>query len=232
MGKRDKNRDKYVLDEYIPLNVQEAYKEIRTNIKFALSKEGCKKIMVSGPNIGVGSTITCINLAASFAQLHMKTLIIDCDLRSPEVNTLLHGKTLLGLTEFLAGNTELDSIIQTSTYDYLDFICAGGKVSNPAEILGEAKMEILMQKLEQQYEYIFINTPPINLVTDGKVLADQIDGVIVVIKQNETTYKDLENMLWHLKKVNAPILGTILNSCRVTRREKYRYKIYNKITKS
>ena len=231
MKKENRVEDKYILNECIPLNVQEAYKGVRTNIEFVLDKEGCKKIMISGPEIGVGSTTTCINLAASFAQAGKSTLIIDCDLRNLELNTLLQETNAPGLTEFLLKDVKLDAIIQKSGYDHLDIVCVGRGTAHPSEILSTEKFKSLMQQLEQKYEYIFVNTSPINLVADGRILASQMDGVVIVVKQDETTHKELEEMLGHLKKVNATILGTVLNGCRVSRKEKRKYKVYNKVDK-
>lgn len=231
MKKKSKVGERHILNEYVPLNVQEAYRGIRTNIECALNKEGCKKIMVSGPEIGVGSTITCINLAISFAQAGMEVLVIDCDLRNSEVNALLQGTTLLGLTELLQEGIDINTIIQKSHYEHLDFIGAGGKVANPTELLGSENLKKLMVQLEKRYQYIFVNVAPINLVSDGRILAAQMDGVIVVIKQDKTTHKELEKMLCYLYKVNAPILGTIFNSCRVSRKEKRKYKLYNRVSK-
>lgn len=226
---RKRYRREYILNEPISLNVKEAYKGIRTNVEFALEKESCKKIMVGGPDIGVGSTMTCLNLAVSFAQAGARVLVIDGDLRSPQLHLILDGETLLGLTDLLLENSKKEQVIQKSNYDNLDFISVGSKVLNPSELLNLVKMREIMQELEQHYEYIFVNVPPINMVVDGRIVANQMDGVIMVVKQNETTYKDMENMINHLKKANAPILGAVINSCRVSRSEKHKYKIYSKM---
>lgn len=228
MKKDTKTRIEYIWNDYMPLNVKEAYKGIRTNIEFAMDSEECKRIMVSSPVSETGNTSVCINLAVSFANTGAKVLVIDCDLRSPRVHQLLGGKTLQGVAEVLQGKSVLKEILQTSSHENLDFIGAGGKTANPSELLNSSSMKLLIQELAQYYEYIFINTPPINLVTDGRALASQMNGVVLVVKQDQTAYKDLEDCLEHLRKVNAHVLGTVLNQCRVSIREKKRYKIYDK----
>lgn len=210
----------------------EAYRLARSNIEFSIIGSGCKVIIVTSADIGDGKTTTAINVAGAFAmQVDKKTLIIDCDLRKPRVAKYLKLKAKFGLTNYLCNGVELDKIIYKTDINGLSAIYSGDIPPNPAELLESRQMLELLEQLKQQFDYIVIDTPPINIVIDALSLAKHTDGIAVVIRENKTTYKDIDAMLDTFKIANIKLLGFILNGCKGSSSgSKYyhnKYKNYN-----
>jgi len=159
-----------VLNEKSSFHVKEAYKALRTNIVFSIPHDGAKKIIVTSALAGEGKSTNCLNLAISFAQTGAKVLIIDCDLRKPNVANLLNIAPTPGLSNVLANLNTVDSVIVHSDYANLDVIPSGDMPPNPAELLGSATMRDTLDKLSDLYEYIFLDTSPVNIVTDAAVI--------------------------------------------------------------
>ena len=192
--------------------VNEAYKTARTNVMFALSSEkGCKKIIVTSASPGEGKTTTCLNLAIAFAQTESKVLVIDGDLRKPRIYRHLGLSREDGLSDVLCGMITLEKAIKHCEKQNLDCITSGQIPPNPAELLSSKEMEQLLAELAQRYDYIFIDTPPVTLVTEAAAMAKFVSGVIVVVRQNYTIQESIQRARTNLEFANAKILGYILN---------------------
>ena len=192
--------------------VKEAYKSARTNIRFSLSgAKGCKKIIVTSASPGEGKTTTCINLAIAFAQTDAKVLIIDADLRKPRLNRHLALERENGLSDLLCGLIESKDAIKHCTAHNLDCITSGQIPPNPAELLSSREFELLLEELGASYDYIFVDTPPVTVVTEAAAMAKAANGVILVVRQNNTIHESIERALANLKMTNAKLLGFILN---------------------
>lgn len=223
LNKHKQYENSSILDSNSSFDIKESYKVIRTNLIFSMLQEGCKKIVVSSAYSGEGKTSTCINLAITFAETGKKVIVLDGDLRKPRVHTILNGSKEQGLSHVLGGFSQLEEAIQTSTYENLDFITAGVVPPNPAELLASKEMDKVLKELSKIYDYIFIDTPPINVVTDGTILACKASGIVLVVKQNTTKYKDIQMVLEQLQMVQAKVLGTILNGIKISARGYGRY---------
>lgn len=191
---------------------KEAYKTARTNIRFSLSSgRGCKKIIVTSAGPGEGKTTTCLNLAIAFAQTKSRVLIIDADLRKPRINRHLSIDRENGLSDLLCGMISTNDAIKYCTRHNLDCITAGQIPPNPAELLSSKEMELLLEELSEGYDYIFIDTPPVTVVTEAAAMAKCVDGVIIVVRQNHTIAESVARARENLSLANAKILGYILN---------------------
>lgn len=212
----------------VPFDYEEAYKATRTNIIFSLAEktEGCKTIVITSAIPNEGKTTICLNLALSFAQTEAKVLVIDADLRKPKVHTYLNLENNIGLTNVLAGLDDISTAIKKHTSGF-DYIPSGHIPPNPVELLSSKKMEELLEQLSQSYDYIFIDTPPVMIVTDASALARYSTGVILVAKYMFTTRENLEKAISNLKFVNANILGILLNSLESAKRRTYK-KAYSR----
>ena len=211
------------IDSSLRFQISEAYKLARTNLMFSLLKEGCKKIVVSSSVSGEGKTTTAVHLAISLAQMNARVLLIDADLRKPKVNQFFSFNNTPGLTNYFGHQFELQKILHNTDYDSLSVICSGVMVPNPSELLASEKMTALLAELESQYDYIVIDTPPVNIVADALPLVKQCDGVVLVVRRGFSTYPELNKTIKNLEMINAKILGVIFNSAASGGKGNYRY---------
>lgn len=200
-----------VLNDKSPFHVKEAYKALRTNVVFTIPHEGAKKIIVTSALAGEGKSTNCLNLAISFAQTGAKVLIIDCDLRKPNIANLLNIPSAPGLSNVLANLNTIDSTIVHSDYANLDVIPSGDLPPNPAELLGSASMQNTLDKLSEIYEYIFLDTAPINIVTDAAAMSKMADGILIVVRQGKTDKENVAEAIKKLSFVEANVIGFVLN---------------------
>ena len=200
-----------ILNDKSSFHVKEAYKALRTNIVFAIPHDGCKKIIVTSANAGEGKSTNCLNLAISFAQTGAKVLLVDCDLRKPNVANLLNIASAPGLSNVLANLNTADSVIVHSDYPNLDVIPSGDMPPNPAELLGSNAMQETLDRLSEIYDYIFLDSSPINLVTDAAVLSKMAHGIVLVVRQGRTDKESVADAIKKLSFVGANIIGFILN---------------------
>jgi len=212
-------------------DITESYKTARTNIIYSLVDDNSKTVCVSSPSPSEGKTTTCINLAITFAQTGAKVLLIDGDLRKPLIHRYLKLQAKPGLTNVLGGFSLLEDSIQKTTHDNLDVLVCGHIPPNPVEILASKNMQGVLETLKTQYDYIFIDSPPVNTVTDVAVLSEVVSGIVLVIRQGVTLFDDVAEAIEKLKLVNAKILGFVLNEVNESSKYYNRKKSYKKYYK-
>lgn len=208
--------------------ISEQYRTIRTNIEYSNVDQDKKTILVTSSDKNEGKTTTVSNLAVSFANLNKKILLIDCDLRNASIHKMFRLNNIYGLTDILAKDRAVDKCIQETELENLYVLTAGAIPPNPAEILSSEKMKNLIEDLKNIYDYIFIDTPPIGLVTDAGALSSFIDGVVLVVKSESIEKKYLEETKKKLDAVDARILGAILNSYKSEQKDYDYYSYYGK----
>ena len=214
-------RSSTLLTSGTPFSITEAYKAARTNITFALgTSKGCKRIIITSANPSEGKTTTTLNIAIAFAQTDAKVLVIDGDLRKPRIYRHLQLERKGGLSDVLCGFIDVDTAIHTCEPYGIDCITSGQIPPNPAELLASEAMGNLLDTLSERYDYIFIDTPPVTIVTEAAVLARYSNGVIIVARQNFTIHESLSKARENLLFADAKILGYILNDV-VTGRYNY-----------
>ncbi len=208
-----------IMDPGLKFRVEEAYKSIRTNIMLSVMKKGCKTIVVTSSVAGEGKTTTTTNLAISISQADQRVLLIDGDLRKPKVHHYFSIPNAPGLTNYLgasvnsraAQKVDLFSIIHPTEYKNLSVIASGSIPPNPAEILGSEPMADFLKEVAEHFDYIIIDTPPINVVSDALPVIRESDGVVVVVRSNASTHPELQKALDSLKFIDAKILGFVVN---------------------
>lgn len=225
------HRRALVVSSETPFEFVEAYKSLRTNLQFASVNKSLKKIIVTSSIPEEGKTTVAVNLAITMAEGGSRVLLVDADLRKPQVSKYLKIDTTRtgGLTTVIAGISSLDqSVIHFSDLEI--YVLPSGPVPpNPTEILGSQKMVALMDTLAEQYDYVVIDTPPVSVVTDAAVLSSNADGVVLVVRQNFTTYEMALRSKENLEKVGANILGCVLNALDIENVDKsYKYYQYKK----
>ncbi len=218
------NQRRQLLSDISSFSTKEAYRTLRTNIRFALRGEGCKSFCITSSAQGEGKSITIVNLAISFAEAGHKVLLIDADLRRPAIARLLVEKATPGLSNVLAGLSGEDAAIRASAYPGLDILLSGDVPPNPAELLGSERMADMLEKLSKRYDYILIDTPPVNIVSDTCVIANMLDGVLLLARQERSRKDNIKRAVNSLKLTGAKILGCVFNGVP---RETKGYYYYN-----
>ena len=204
-------------------SVKEAYNSIRTNLLFTQQGEKCPVFVVTSPTANNGKTINSINLAVSFAQMGKKTLLIDSDMRNPTMHRMFSIPAKNGLSEILAGLTDNISVSKTGI-ENLSVLTAGKIPPNPAELLSSSRMDKLLEFVKAHYDCVFIDTPPINIVTDSTLFAQKdITGYILIIKTDTTNIHDVKATVANLEHIEANILGFILNDVYSDKKKYYSY---------
>lgn len=226
--KEVENRKKTVLSEDTAFVAKESYKSSRTNIIFSTPDgDGCNVILFTSSVPGEGKTTTCVNTAISFAQTGVRVLLIEADMRRPRICECFNYEIKEGLSNVLGGFVEADKAIKhIDEYD-LDVLAAGWIPPNPTELLASRKIKEVLDALKEKYDYIFIDTPPVNTVTDAVLLTKYVSGVIVVVRSKYTMRQNLTKAVNTLKFSNAKILGFIVNDSYVSRNNT-RYRGYKK----
>ena len=238
-GKNSKSRRKHkhskidrIIGDSTDFDTVESYKSIRTNIMFSAPKcEKGKIIVVTSASPNEGKTTTSINLALIFAQMGVKVLLVDCDLRKPRVHRYLGLRRDEGVSNIICGYTELENAIHKNARENLDVITAGDIPPNPAELLENQRYADMIEQLQNEYDYIFIDTPPITVVTDAVVVMKHCTGSVLVARQGVTITDLFAIAVSETKKAKVKILGAIFHGSKEMtskrnyyQRGKYGYK--------
>ena len=210
----------------VPFEVVESYKNIRTNLIFMMSQSEKKSITISSSDQGVGNSTTAVNIAIAFAQLGDKVLLLDADMRIPTIHKKIKMQNTAGLSSILVGFNTFDDIVYHANSN-LDVLSSGPLPPNPSELLSSTKMKNLICELESRYDYILIDTPPIGVVTDALVVAQSTAGMILVVRNNVSTYEQIEKCIAQTKLANIKLFGAILNGTNGDQKYGYRKKRSN-----
>ena len=199
----------------------ESYRTLRTNIQYSSFDKDYKVIMVTSSEPGEGKSTTSGNLALCLAQGDKKVVLIDCDLRKPSIHKKFKVSNIVGLSDVIIGKEELVAALHR--YNKNLVILTSGKIPpNPYEMLSSKAMTALIENLKENFDYIILDTPPVQAVTDSQILSTKADGSILVVRSEKTKKDSVQNAIGLLKKVNANIIGTVLNGVDNSK-NKYNY---------
>lgn len=191
-------------------SVLEIYRSIRTNIEFCNIDENIKVIMVTSSQSNEGKSTFVSNLSITFSNLENKNiLLIDCDLRKPTIHKIFGVSNIDGLTDILGKNKKVKDCIKHS--NGVSIITSGSIPLNPSEILASKKMEQFINSIRDEYDYIFIDTPPIAILTDAEIISGISDGTILIVGCGEVDRKNVKLAKEKLDNLNANILGAVVN---------------------
>jgi polysaccharide biosynthesis transport protein len=193
----------------------EAYRILRTALLLSRAGAPPKTVLVTSAVAGEGKTATASNLAIALARTRRKVLLMDGDLRRPACHKMLAVANHLGLTEVLTGMRTLEGLIHDTAVEDLHLLSSGEIPPNPSELLGSAKMLDLLAELQERFDCIVIDSPPIIPVTDATVLASKVDGVIVIAAK-QTDRQQVKLAVSRLNRVNAHVFGVVLNKTEWT----------------
>lgn len=220
----------FIVDKLPKSITAESYRSLRTNIQYSSIDKQVKTLVVTSSNAGEGKSTVAGNLAYTFFQNGKRVLIIDCDLRKPSLHRKFNVSNEEGLTDVLIGTSKLNNVMKKID-DNLYLLTTGTLPPNPAEIIGSNTMENFLEQCKINFDYIILDTPPILPVTDSKLLAIKADATVVVVRSEISKSKHVSQAFKELEKVNANIIGTILNDVEMYS-EKLYYDYSNKSKKS
>jgi capsular exopolysaccharide synthesis family protein len=208
--------------------ISEAYRTLRTNIQFSAIDEDMNIIMITSAGPGEGKSTTISNLAVVYAQSGKRVLIIDADLRKPTMHHTFNISNRKGLTNLLTGQSTIDEVIVSSGIENLFILASGPIPPNPSEILSSKRMKNLMEELSRNFDTILIDAPPTLAVTDSQIIAARCKGVLLVIDSGKVKREIAQKAKASLERVNARILGVVLNNVNRSSGEVYYYYYYGK----
>lgn len=206
-------------------HASEAFRTLRSSLKFASLGKPIKTILVTSPEPSEGKSTLVANLAIAFAQTGQKTLILDSDLRRPRIHDIFGLDRDIGLTNALVGDMDTDSIIRQTAIENLYAITCGPIPPNPAELLESERMREILEELKQKVDLILVDSPLIMGLADASILSSICDGTILVARYNATSRSAFNQARRMLETAKANILGAVLNEMDV-RRARYGYYYY------
>ena len=207
----DNLNDRTTIMNVKDFQVVESYKQLRTNIVFAMSVRNTSVIEISSSYPGEGKSITSANVAIAMAQTGAKVLLIDCDLRKSVQHKIFKVENKLGLSSILGKMATFEDCVHKKVTKNLDLISSGPIPPNPSELIASQNMKNFIEEVKEYYDYIFIDSPPVSRVNDACIIAKYIDGTIIVSSSNEVDIDLAKLTKKRLSKVNANLIGIILN---------------------
>ncbi len=216
------------LHKNLEFTAVEQYKLLRTNLSFTLpDDEKCAIIGVTSAMRGEGKSTTAVNLSYVMAESGKKVLLIDGDLRLPSVAKKMGIENIFGLTDLLKGTSSIQmGDFKSTEYNNWYIVPSGALPPNPSELLGSARMKNILTSFAESFDCIIIDLPPVNLVSDALAVSKFISGMIVVVREDYTEKKELENCFRQLRLSDVNVLGCVINDYKNGKNSygKYKYK--------
>lgn len=213
--KKTENTQHYTLiNDQDQIIASAAFKSVRTNLLAVLStyENTPKMVCFTGPETGSGSTLNCVNIAVSFARMGAKVLLIDTDMRQPSIHNYFDLPIAPGLSECLIGTSQIqDSITTYPNIPELSILTAGTAPPNPTELILSAQFNETLNTIKNEYDYVFIDTPPACAVTDAAIVSTKTLGSILICKSAHTKSDVAKKAKQIIEQGGGKILGTILN---------------------
>jgi capsular exopolysaccharide synthesis family protein len=194
----------------------EAYRSLRTSLLYAAVDAPPTVILITSPGSADGKSTVCANLAVVLAQADKQTLVIDGDLREPNLHRFFDVPNVSGVVDVLAGEYELLEVCK-ELIPGLRIISAGPIPPNPAELLSSGRFSELVGRARRLFDYVLIDSPPTGLVSDPIIIATRADGVLLVLDSERTSKRSLRKAVRNLEAVGANVLGTVVNKARNTK---------------
>ncbi len=234
LGKKNSNKNAEMRTETLSdkskFAIVESYKAARTNIMFSLSADDNKTFAVTSYSKGEGKSTVSANLAISFSKMEKRVLLIDCDLRRPNIHNIFKVENTEGLSNIIGKMGDFDQAVHRDVLPNLDILPSGTIPPNPSELLCSARFIELVERLRNEYDYVIFDTPPVGVVADALLLKDLAAGFVVVLRERSTTHGDIQNLLESAKLADCKLLGFIKVGCvsskKRSRRGYYYYQYY------
>jgi succinoglycan biosynthesis transport protein ExoP len=221
LKEKGKSIDTYINDNLLsPL--AESYRLIRSALLLSTADQPPKVVLITSMSKSEGKTATGINLARLIARDKKSVVVIDCDLRRPRMHSLLGMENETGLSSYLAGHTDECPVFKIPGEE-ISLVTSGPIPPDPSELLGSARMPLVIGELLTKFDFVLLDSPPIGAVTDSLTLSQYVDGTILVVKAGATTNEIFESGLRKMNDINARILGVVVNRVKALDQNAYQY---------
>jgi capsular exopolysaccharide synthesis family protein len=195
--------------------ISEAYRTLRTNLEFSSLDKAIRSMVVTSASPEEGKSTTLANLAVTIAQSGKKVILVDCDLRRPSLNQIFNARGAPGFTDMMRDDALMGKPpLQDTTVANLRLLASGTIPPNPSELLASRRMGEVIAALQQLADVVLFDAPPIVAVTDAAVLASKVDAVLLVVSAGKTKRDHAKKAKALLEKVNAHLIGTVLNNVK------------------
>ena len=195
--------------------ISEAYRTLRTNLEFTSLDKPIRSMVVTSASPEEGKSTTLANLAVAVAQSGKKVILVDCDLRRPALHQIFDARNAPGFTDMMRDDALMSQPpLQETAVPNLYLLPSGTLPPNPAELLGSRRMSEVIAALQQHAEMVLFDAPPVIAVTDAAVLASKVDAVLLVVSAGKTKREHAKKAKALLEKVNAHLIGTVLNNVK------------------
>ena len=209
-------------------HVAEAFLTLHSSLRLKDESKNAKCILITSTISGEGKSFSTTNLALTFAAHGEKVVVVDCDLRKPNIHKLFKIENLKGVIDVCAGKATLESVTVRHIHPNLDVIAAGGRAKNPTQVLNSKAFELMVSDLRKSYDRIFFDTPPLAAVSDALIVLPLVDGSIYTIFFNKVRRKAAQFGAKRLLEANVPNFGAILNGLNVAVSGYYYAQYYDK----
>ena len=217
------NHGKHLITAKSSMRVLEAYRMARTNLFYSGGSENSGVVFgVTSASPSDGKSLTCANLAISFAMSGKRVLLIDCDMRRPTQKKAFGVQTDSGLSEYLAGVADHPNIVATE-YENLSLLTSGRCPPNPAELLYRPRFAELIGSVREKFDFIFIDLPPVEMISDATIVHTYINSYVLIVRMRKSDYQLVQGAIESIEKVGGKIAGLVLNDVE-DKSESYRYK--------
>ncbi|HEX7631462.1 MAG TPA: polysaccharide biosynthesis tyrosine autokinase [Lacunisphaera sp.] len=213
------NQDKQVVESFLTLH---------SSLRLKDESKRAQTILVTSTIPGEGKSFTTTNLALTFAAHGEKVVIIDCDLRKPNIHKSFRLENLKGVIDVCAGTQTIDQVLCKNVHPNLDVIPAGGRAKNPTQILNSKNFELMLSELRKRYDRVFVDTPPLAAVSDALIILPLMDGSLFTIFFNRVRRKAAQFSARKLLEVNVPCFGAVLNGLNLAVSGYYYAQYYDK----
>ncbi len=225
-NRRNRNQQAGVIVADNPTSiVSEEFRSIRTNIQFSMVDKKIQTLLVTSSTAESGKTTVAVNLAAAFAAEDARVLVVETDMRKPRIHKIFKSEKSQGIANLITNrDLLLEDVVQQSPVKNLSFLTCGPIPPNPSELLNSNRMTELIEEMKQQYDLVVFDSPPVLAVTDAQILSSKVDGTLFVIPEGEVKKEEVHDAAERLKKVNANVLGTIMNKVELDAEAYYYYE--------
>jgi succinoglycan biosynthesis transport protein ExoP len=208
--------------------VVEAFLTLHSSLRLKDESKRAQAILVTSTIPGEGKSFTTTNLALTFAAHGEKVVVVDCDLRKPNIHKSFRLENLKGVIDVCAGTQTIDQVVFKAVHPNLDVIAAGGRAKNPTQILNSKNFELMLSDLRKRYDRVFVDTPPLAAVSDALIILPLMDGSIFTIFFNRVRRKAAQFSARKLLEVNVPCFGAVLNGLNLAVSGYYYAQYYDK----
>ncbi len=189
----------------------EAYRVLRTNLRYANPDAPPRRVLVTSAGVGEGKSTTVVNLGGSIAQAEQTVLLVDADLRKPALHSVFQREKTVGLSTYLAGDAPLEAVCFPTAVPRLSIVPSGAIPPNPAELLGSRRMREFLDAVRERYDMVLLDSPPILAVSDACALAPLADGVLLVVQSGRLPGGEIRRAKEQVEAVHGRVVATVLN---------------------